>query len=40
MKAVLDELIFDKIKDADVTGQFDVIRHKLETQKAIAAAKK
>ena len=40
MKAVLDELIFDKIKDADVTGQFDVIRHELETQKAIAAAKK
>ena len=40
MEAVLDKLIFDKIKDADVTGQFDVIRHELETQKAMDAAKK
>jgi len=33
-EAVLDRLIFDRIKEADKTGKFDVIRHELETEKA------
>ena len=37
-KKTLDELIFDPMKDADKIGQFDVMRHDLETQRAKTVA--
>jgi outer membrane murein-binding lipoprotein Lpp len=38
-RPILDKLLFDPLKAADKTGQFDVLRHELETQQAIALAK-
>ena len=37
--AILKALIFDPIKDRDKTGQFDVLRHDLETEEAKAEVK-
>jgi len=38
-RPILNKLLFDPLKSADKTGQFDVLRHELETQQAIALAK-